>query len=132
MKFMFGLLTLLALVGCSKEVDEDILSGSIYFFKASCHVYTSTDQNALCVEYLLDYNDYDPFNDCNDKENEYRTAGYNIASSSFHDTEGASACSTDNVAGKCVLEDQYVFFYSSEFTSGEAQTECNTLNGNLE
>lgn len=132
MKFMLGLLTLLALVGCSKEVDEDVLSGSVYFFKASCHIYTSTDADALCVEYLLDYTDYEPSNDCYDKENTYQTAGYDIASSTFDDTEQASACSTDNVSGKCVLDEHQVFFYSSEFTYGEAQTECNTLGGTLE
>lgn len=115
-------------MSCLGKKNEAKIIGNIYVYQASCQILKTSVQIA-CIEYSTSFLT-DTFSNCTTQPGLY--SSYGATNSTHYSGTSAPACSETNLAGRCTLSNRRIFFYANEFSLGEAQTECNTLNGTLE
>lgn len=129
MKYLIGLLFALTLISCNKEIDDENPFKDTYFYQASCIIYNSLSDTMACLEYSTTFMS-DTNTDCINQQTYYSSSG--ATSQNYSSGASAPACSLANLSGKCTKSNHRIFYYTTEFTAGQAQTECNTLGGTFQ
>lgn len=114
---ILSLITLLLFIGCIQKKAPVIKKQ----YGPLCGLFNSSPALMLCIEYSKGTSLSSVDTSCANERTHYVSDG----ASSYAITEaGTIYCDTDGVVGKCVLSNRTISYYSSEFTSGQAQSDC--------
>jgi hypothetical protein len=123
------LLTILICSGCKVTTGNDVTSSSSFTSYGACHLYQGLFQTAVCVEYSSDFSNTQVDTDCDALNTHYSAHSITSHSSSYNPL--ILTCDSSGRVGLCRVNNKRIRYYSREWTSVQAETDCTSLGGNF-
>lgn len=125
MRFLMMVLIIFTVVSCNPSEPEIKTPQRVPI----CGLFNITPTLMLCMEYTSNPTLSVAETDCFNQRSQYSSDG---AVSYQSLGAGFIVCDTTNIVGQCTLADRKITYYSSEFTSGGAQSDCTSLGGTFQ
>lgn len=123
-KYLTLFIVLLPLSSCKIDTKSKLFNARA--LKASCDIHNISLSQLECIEFYPEFiGDSEEL--CDEAQHRH------FASLKSHrDSNSATYCGSYRKIGSCKLSFHTVFFYEEGYSAGQAQTECNSMNGYFE
>ncbi len=124
------LFLLLLSYSCKVDLNGKVTTGATtreFVLGGNCEVFNSSLDAMVCVEYDDYYHSESQMDaNCDTLTTLYNAEGATGITFYYGDFD---ACPSSNRVGKCIHSKNRIYYYSSEFGAGSAESDCLSLNG---